>query len=60
MVLVMEEPLVTSAPIIDITTLKSWGDTSPIQFPTSYNINSSLETSPYPVNKTLNKKIIFW
>ncbi|XP_014277437.1 protein GDAP2 homolog isoform X1 [Halyomorpha halys] len=60
MVLVMEEPLVTSAPIIDISTLKSWGDTSPIQFPTSYNINSSLETSPYPVNKTLNKKIIFW
>ncbi|XP_014255616.1 protein GDAP2 homolog isoform X1 [Cimex lectularius] len=60
MVLVLEDPLRVSYPIINISSLKTWADTDPIIAPTHYNINANYDSSPYPVNQALNKKIVFW
>uniref|UniRef100_A0A224XB52 Putative hismacro and sec14 domain-containing-containing protein n=1 Tax=Panstrongylus lignarius TaxID=156445 RepID=A0A224XB52_9HEMI len=60
MVLVHEDPLGMVKPIIDVSTLHSWGDTNPLHIPTSYNVSSSLEFSSFPVNHNLNRKIVFW
>ncbi|BES88076.1 Ganglioside induced differentiation associated protein [Nesidiocoris tenuis] len=60
MVLVREDPLRMSPPILDVSSLLSWGDTQPVYAPTTYNINAPQESSPFPVNPTLNKKIVLW
>ncbi|XP_073978563.1 ganglioside induced differentiation associated protein 2 isoform X2 [Rhodnius prolixus] len=60
MVLVHEDPLGMVKPVIDVSTLHSWGDTNPLHIPTSYNVSSSLEFSSFPVNHNLNRKVVFW
>lgn len=60
MVLVLEEPLGMNTSTVDVSTLTTWGETNPIHVPTNYTVNSTLEVSPFPINKTINNKIIFW
>jgi hypothetical protein len=60
MVLVMDEPLGVVPPIIEVTSLKNWGDITPLHIPTKYNISPGYEASPFPLNPTINRKIYFW
>ncbi|KAF6207838.1 hypothetical protein GE061_016287 [Apolygus lucorum] len=62
MVLVKEDrdPLRMPSSVVEVSALVPWGDLDPVYAPTTYNINASSESSPFPVNPTLNKKIILW
>lgn len=62
MVLVKEDPLSMQqeSPIREVSSLTLWSDVVSSYAPATYNVNTLAETSPFPINPTLNKKIALW